>query len=85
MGFKVGAVSTLGSGAPTLGSGVCVCMITLGAAAGVVNGSDVAHGGTFGGVGVLKMALRLSTARSWAWQLSGVRSAWIATVSAQRQ
>ena len=27
MGCKVGAVSTLGSGVPTLGSGVCVCPV----------------------------------------------------------
>jgi hypothetical protein len=41
----------------------------------------------FGGppVGRLKMAQRLSTASSWAWQLSGVRSAHTAMVSALRK
>jgi len=41
----------------------------------------------FGGppVGKLKMARRLSTARSWEWQLSGDRSARMVMVSALRQ
>ena len=41
----------------------------------------------FGGPpdGKLKIARRLSTARSWAWQLLGVWSARMAIVSARRQ
>ena len=41
----------------------------------------------FGGppVGKLKIAQRLLTARSWAWQLYGVRSPRMATVRSLRQ
>ena len=99
MGCMVSAVSTLGDGGTvlvckttlgvdawdvgsnvvsTLGSGaaVPVCETTLGVDAWDA-GSDCECGG-------LKMARRLSTARSCAWQLLGVRSARMATVSAQR-
>ena len=88
------AVSTLGSGASTLGAVVIVCEITLGVDAWDV-GSDVERRGMADGDGGLtlrvaawdvgsdverigmacedggwKMARRLSTDRSCAWQLS---------------
>jgi hypothetical protein len=85
----------------TLGSGAGVCMHTLGVDAGVGAGAGAcntlgvdagvviqvfwATGGLVDVVGVLKIARRLSTARSWAWQLSCVRSAHMATVKALRQ
>ena len=54
---------------------------TLGVAAGV--GAGLMFGGP--PVGNLKIARRLSTDRSWAWQLSGVQSARMTTVRALRQ
>ncbi len=85
----------------TLGIGAGVCMHTLGVDAGVGAGAGVcntlgvdagvvvrvfwATGGLVDVVGVLKIAWRLSTARSWAWQLSCVRSACMVTVKALRQ
>jgi hypothetical protein len=85
----------------TLGSGAGVCMHTLGVDAGVGAGTGAcntlrvdagvviqvfwATGGLVDVVGVLKISWRLSTARSWAWQLSCVRSACMATVKALRQ
>jgi hypothetical protein len=70
----------------TLGSGAGVFMHTLGVDAGVRAGAGAcntlgvdagvviqvfwATGGLVDVVGVLKIARRLSTARSWAWQLS---------------
>ena len=74
-------VSTLGIDAWDVGSDV---VGTLGSGAPTLGGDawDVGSGRARGG---LKMARRLSTARSCAWQLSGVRSARMATVSARRQ
>ena len=82
----VGALTTLGDGAHTFGAGAGVCMRTLGVDAGVGAGVG-STSWMFGGPpdGKLKIARRLSTVRSWAWQLSGVRSARMAIVSAQRQ
>jgi hypothetical protein len=84
----------------TLGSGAGVCMHTLGVDAGVGAGAGAynilgvdagvvtqvvwATGGMVDVVGVLKIAWRLSTARSWAWQLSCVQSACMVTVKALR-
>ena len=77
----VGALTTLGGGAYTVGAGAGVCIHTLGGDAGVgvcmpPLGSDAGVGFSwmFGGPpdGKLKIARRLSTARSWAWQLSDV-------------
>ena len=84
-------LSTLGSGAV-----VPVCKTTLGVDARDVGSGCACGETTLGGdawdVGSdwcaregLKMARRLSTARSCSWQLSGVRSARMATVSARRQ
>ena len=94
----VAALITLGGGAHTVGAGAGVCMHTLGVDAGVGVGAGVCMhtlGGDaevganwmFGGPpdGKLKIARGLLTARSWAWQLSGVRSACMATVRALRQ
>ena len=71
--------STLGIDAWDVGSDV---VGTLGSGAPTLGGDAWDVGRARGG---LKMARRLSTAKSCAWQLSGVRSAWMATVSAQRQ
>ena len=55
----------------------------------MISSNDAGVGAScmFGGPpdGKLKIAQRLSTARSWAWQLSGVRSARMAIVRALRQ
>ena len=90
-----GGAATLGSVATTLGSAGWVTL-TLGGAAWratwVFGGGACVVSGvnpTLGVDGVLyfklKIALRLSTARSCALQLSGVRSALTAMVSARRQ
>jgi hypothetical protein len=78
-----GAAITLGSVASTLGAGTWV-ILTLGKGAGCTG----CLGGSACGIllGALsKMALRLSTARSCALQLSCVLSALTAMVSARRQ
>ena len=93
-----GGAPTVGAGVwvctPTLGDGARVgdsrvaALITLGGGAPTVGaGAWVGDSRMFGGppVGRLKMARRLSTASSWAWQLPGVRSARTAMVSALRQ
>jgi hypothetical protein len=67
-----------------VGAGAGACN-TLGVDAGVVTQVFWATGGLVDIVGVLKIAWRLSTARSWAWQLSCVQSARMATVKALRQ
>jgi hypothetical protein len=74
-------VDILGIDAWDVGSDV---VGTLGSGAPTLGGDawDVGSGRVRGG---LKMARRLSTAKSCAWQLSGVRSARMATVSARRQ
>ena len=85
----------------TLGSGAGVCMHTLGVDAGVGAGAGACNtlrvdagvvtrvfwvtGGLVDVVGMLKIAWRLLTARSWAWQLSCMRSARTGTVKALRQ
>jgi hypothetical protein len=86
----LGGAATLGSVATTLGSAGWVTL-TLGSAAWratwVFGGGACVVGvnPTLGVEGVLKIALRLSTARSCSLQLSGVRSALTAMVSARRQ
>ena len=83
----VGAATTLGSVATTLGAGWVT--LTLGSGAWRVTWVVGGSGGVVLGVGVsyfkLKIARRLSTARSCALQLSGVLSALTAIVSARRQ
>ena len=78
----LGALTTLEGGAHTLGAGAGVCVHTLGVNAGVGAGDGVCthtlgvDAGVRAGVeAVLKIERRLSTARSWAWQFSFVRSA----------
>ncbi len=78
-------MATLGGCTTTLGAATGVGTDTLVDDAGVVLWSAQMVGGWLGGVGVLKMARRLSTAKSWAWQLSFERSARMATVRARRQ
>ena len=88
------ALTTLGSGAGVcmhtlgvdarVGAGAGACN-TLGVDAGVVIQVFWATGGLVDIVGVLKIAWRLSTARSWAWKFSCVQSAHMATVKALRQ
>ncbi len=80
-----GTLATLGGCTTTLGAATGVGTDTLAADAGVVLWSARMVGGLLGGVGVLKMARRLSTASSWAWQLFFERSARMATVRARRQ
>ena len=91
----LGGAATLGSVATTLGSAGWVTL-TLGGAAWratwVCGGGACVVSGVNPTLGVdsvlyfkLKIALRLSTARSCALQLSGVRSALTAMVSARRQ
>ena len=75
------ALITLGGGASTVRAGFGVCTHTLGDGAGV--GSSWMVGGP--PEGMLSMARRLSTASSWAWQLSGDLSALTAMVRARRQ
>ena len=90
--------TTLVSGALTLGADAGVCTYTLGIDAGVGAGAGVCTHtlGVDAGVGAawmfggppdgkLKIARRIVTARSWAWKLSGVRSARMATLRALRQ
>ena len=83
-----GATTTLGSVATTLGA-VGWVTLTLGSVAWRVTWVVGGRACVVSGVGVsyfkLKIARRLSTARSCALQLSGVRSALTAMVSAQRQ
>ncbi len=90
-----------GSCGRSRGSGAGVCMYTLGVNAGVGAGAGAcntlgvdagvvtrvvwATGGMVNVVGVLKIAQRLLTAMSWAWQLSCVRSAHTVTFKALRQ
>ncbi len=62
----------------------CGACSTLGVDAGVVIQVFWVTDGLVDVVGVLKIARRLSTARSWAWQLSCVRSACMVTVKALR-
>ncbi len=76
---------TLGVGTSTLGAATGFGTATLAADAGVVLWSAGMVVGWLGGVGVLKMARRLSTTRSWAWQLFFEQSARMATVRARRQ
>ncbi len=78
-------MATLGVGTTTLGAATGVGTTILADEAGVVLWSAGMVVGLLGGVSVLKMARRLSTARSWAWQLFFERSARMATVRAQRQ
>ena len=80
-----GSATTLGSGSLTLGADAGVCTHTLGVDAGVVTCIGWTTGGMIGAVGVLKIVHRLSTARSWAWQLSSIQSARMAIVRALRQ
>jgi hypothetical protein len=83
VGAGTGACNTLEVDAG-VGAGAGACN-TLGVDAGVVTQVFWATGGLVDVVGVLKIDQRLSTARSWAWQLSCVRSARMATVRALRQ
>ncbi len=83
VGAGAGACNTLGVDAG-VGAGAGACN-TLGVDAGVVTQFVWATGGMVDVVGVLKIAWRLLTARSWAWQLSCVQSACMATVKALRQ
>ena len=80
-GAGVAALITLGGGAPNAGAGAGVCTPTIGVDAGV--GDSWMFGEP--PVGKLKMARRLSTSSSSAWQLSGVWSDRMAMVSALRQ
>ncbi len=83
VGAGAGACNTLGVDAG-VGAGAG-SYNTLGVDAGVVTRVFWATGGLVDVVGVLKIDRRLSTARSWAWQLSCVQSARMATVKALRQ
>ncbi len=83
VGAGTGACNTLGVDAG-VGAGAGACN-TLGVDAGVVTRVFWATGGLVDVVGVLKIDRRLSTARSWAWRLSCMRSARMATVKALRQ
>jgi hypothetical protein len=83
VGAGAGACNSLGVDAG-VGAGAGACN-TLGVDAGVVTRVVWETGGMVDVVGMLKIAWRLSTARSWAWQLSCVRSACMATVKALRQ
>ena len=82
LGGDAGVVAfTLGGGAVTGGNGAWVCMSTLGGDTWAF--ANCKLGGPPSGM--LKMARRLSTASSWAWQLSCDLSALIAMVRARRQ
>ena len=83
VGAGAGACNTLGIDAG-IGAGAGACN-TLGVDAGVVTQVFWATGGLVDIVGMLKIDWRLSTARSWAWQLSCMQSACMATVKALRQ
>ncbi len=77
------ACNTLGVDAG-VGAGAGACNI-LGVDAGIVTRVVWATGGMVDVVGMLKIARRLSTAMSWAWRLSCMQSACMATVKALRQ
>ncbi len=83
VGAGAGACNTLGVDA-RVGAGAGACN-TLGVDAGVVTRVIWATGGMVDVVGMLKIARRLLTARSWAWQSSCVQPACMATVKALRQ
>ena len=84
-----GAAITLGGGASPVGAGAGAgALVTLGGGAPTVGaGAMVGDSRMFGGppVGRLKISRRLSSASSWSWQLSSVRSARTTMVSALRQ
>jgi hypothetical protein len=82
LGGGAGVVAfTLGGSAATGSNGAEVCISTLGSDA--LAFAICKLGGPPSGM--LKMARRLSTASSWAWQLSGDLSALTAMVRARRQ
>ncbi len=83
VGAGAEACNTLGVDAG-VGAGTGDCN-TLGVEAGVVTRVVWATGGMVDIVDVLKIAQRLLTASSWAWQLSCVGSACMVTVKALRQ